>query len=70
MKLLFYISITLAVASGLLFPALGAFSGLIPVMIAGMLFFNFLDAKIDMAHVFRKELFITFFLTVFFMPFS
>ncbi|MDF1591983.1 MAG: hypothetical protein P1P89_10750 [Desulfobacterales bacterium] len=69
MKLLFYISITLAVAGGLLFPALGAFSGLIPVMIAGMLFINFLDAKIDMAHVFRKELLITFFLTVFFMPF-
>ena len=38
-------------------------------MIAGMLFFNFLDAKIEMAHVFRKELFVTFFLTVFFMPF-
>ena len=69
MKLFFYISITLAVVSGLLFPALGVFSDLIPVMIAGMLFFNFLDVKIEMANVFRKELFITFFLTVFFMPF-
>ena len=38
-------------------------------MIAAMLFFNFLNAKIEIAHVFRKELFITFFLTIFLMPF-
>ena len=69
MRLFFYISITLAIVSGLLFPGLEVFSGLIPAMIAGMLFFNFLDAKSERAHVFRKELFVTFFLTVFIMPF-
>ena len=69
MKLFFYISITLAIVSGLLFPTLEVFSGFIPLMIAGMLFFNFLDAKIEMVHVFRKELFVTLFLTLFFMPF-
>jgi len=69
LKLFFYISITLAILSGLFLPALSVFSGLIPLMIAVMLFVNFLDAKIEWAHVFRRELFITFFLTVFFMPF-
>ncbi|MEW6670748.1 MAG: hypothetical protein AB1427_03545 [Thermodesulfobacteriota bacterium] len=68
MKLFFYTCITLAIICGLLFPALKVLSGFIPLMIAGMLFFNFLDAKIEAAHVFRWELAVTFFLTVFLMP--
>lgn len=68
MKLVFYSVITIAIFSGLLLPVLGALSTYIPQMIAGLLFFNFLDVKFSPAGIFRPELVVTTFLTAILMP--
>ena len=68
MKFVFYTVISAAVIAGFLFPRIGNYSSYIPFMIACMLFFNFLDVKIDPLKLLRKELLITFLLSFVFMP--
>ena len=68
MKLAFYAVITAAIIVGFFFPQTGMYSSYIPIMIIFMLFFNFLDVKINPSGLFRKELLITFFLSFVFMP--
>ena len=51
-----------------MFPAAGRYTGAIPCMIALMLFFNFLDLKIEPRRIFRKELAVTFGLSFVIMP--
>jgi hypothetical protein len=68
MKLVFYGVITLAIFSGLFLPGLKSLSAHIPLLIACMLFFNFLDVKFTAARILRKELIVTSLLTVIIMP--
>ena len=68
MKLAFNTVIAAAIVTGFLFPKLGMNPSYIPVMIGCMLFFNFLDVKIDPLNIFRKELLITSALSFVFMP--
>lgn len=68
MKLIFYITSGTAILCGLLFPVAGKYTGAIPYMIALMLFFNFLDLKIDHRRIFRKEMAVTFLFSFVVMP--
>lgn len=68
MKLVFNIVIAAAIVTGFLFPGVGMNPSYIPVMIGCMLFFNFLDVKIDPLKILRKELLITSALSFVFMP--
>jgi len=53
---------------GLSIPSFGNYSFYIPYMVLVMLFLNFLDFKIAPKGLFRKELLITFFLSIVVMP--
>jgi predicted Na+-dependent transporter len=66
--LLFCLTIILAVIFGLGFPQTGNYAVYIPFMIGGMLFFNFLDVKIQFRRSSPWVLLITFFLSAVALP--
>lgn len=68
MVLLFSLTIILAVISGLGFPQAGKYSVYIPHMIGVMLFFNFLDVKIQFSRSYPRVLLITLFLSAVAIP--
>jgi len=68
LKLIIYSIIAGAILCGFSFPQFGNYASYIPPMILLMLFFNFLDLKIEPHRLLRKELFITFFLSIVIMP--
>ncbi len=68
MKVLFYIVATVAILCGFVFPQAGKYTVLIPHLIILILFFNFLDLKVDPRQIIRKELLITFLLSFIAMP--
>lgn len=68
MKLFIYSVIAAAILCGLFLPQFGNYSSYILPMILLMLFLNFLDLKIEPHRLLRKELLITFFLSIVIMP--
>ncbi len=68
MKNLFYIVIFSGIICGFFVPYFDFFIPVIPFFIGTMLFLNYLDINPDWNKLIRKELFITIFLSVFFMP--
>jgi len=68
LKVLFYIVATVAILCGFVFPQAGKYTVLIPHLIILILFFNFLDLKVDPRQIIRKELLITFLLSFIAMP--
>ncbi|MFC1513524.1 hypothetical protein ACFL5P_00785 [candidate division KSB1 bacterium] len=68
MKNFFNAAVVLGILNGLLFPAVQFINPSIPYLIGIMLVLNFLDIKTYWKDLLRKELFLTSFLTIIFIP--
>ncbi len=65
---LFYSVVLAGIACGLLLPGIGQYSHQIPLMVGIMLFCNFLEVKVALHRLLRRELLATFLLSAVFMP--
>ncbi len=68
MKNQFYAIVVLAILSGLLIPQFAVISPAIPYLIVILLYLSFMNIELDWKRFFRKELFLTLFLSAAFIP--
>lgn len=68
-KKVFYIVILLAIITGISFPQLNFLKNTLPFLIGLILYFNFLEIKVDLKQLIRKEYFVTLPLSAIIIPF-